>query len=78
MKRRRFIESRQNPKRQIDVVFAQQFAPLYTFKGKLYDLSEEAMKVVIDERCENEIKKYMPKPVLVTFKFSKEHSLHML
>lgn len=67
---KRFIERRTEEDRQIDVIFVEQFAPQRRFNGKLSDLTDEFMIVILKKEVIQSIKQYMPKPLMVMFKFS--------
>jgi len=72
---KRFKEKRKDQSRKISVTFIQQFEPSRAFLGKLYDLSEHAVKVVIDKKHAQEILNYMPKTTLTKFRFSDKYKM---
>ncbi len=72
---KRFKEKRKDKSRQISVTFIQQFEPARTFLGKLYDLSENAVKVVIEKKHAQELLNYMPKTALTKFRFSDKYKM---
>jgi hypothetical protein len=72
---KRFKEKRIDKARQISVSFIQQFAPAQTFMGNLYDLSESAIKVIIEKQYANDILNYMPKTALTKFRFSDKYKM---
>ena len=72
---KRFKEKRKDKARQISVTFIQQFEPARTYLGKLYDLSENAVKVIIDKKHATELLNYMPKSTLTKFRFSDKYKM---
>jgi hypothetical protein len=74
-KEKRFTEKRKDISRQISVTFIQQFHPSKTYIGKLYDLSEKAVKVIIDKKHVKELLAYKPKTTLTKFRFSEDHKV---
>ncbi len=74
-KNERFKEKRNDDERKISVTFIQQFSPLKTYFGKLFDLSDHAVKVLVDKKYEEDILNYMPKAALTKFRFSSQHKV---
>lgn len=74
-KGKRFKEKRKDTTRQISVTFIQQFYPSKTYIGKLYDLSENAIKVIIEKKFIDELLNYTPKTTLTKFRFSEKHKV---
>ncbi len=74
-KSKRFKEKRKDESRQITVTFVQQFSPARTFVGKMYDLSENAVKVIIDKKNASILLDYIPKTTLTKFRFSDKYKV---
>ncbi len=74
-KSKRFIEKRRDESRQITVTFVQQFSPARAFIGKMYDLSENAVKVIVDKKNATPLLDYIPKTTLTKFRFSEKYKI---
>ena len=72
---KRFYEKRKDHDRQISVTFIQQFYPSKTYIGKMFDLSDKAVKVLIDKKFENELLSYMPGKCLTKFRFADNYKV---
>jgi len=69
-KSNRFQERRKEIDRQCVITFTQHFAPNKSYTGELHDLSENAVKVIVDEKYKDELFEYFSKANLMKFRFA--------